>query len=234
MRSLKTAIIAAVGSLTILNIVGCSTSIGPGQQVGIHPYANRNYRTRQGSISQYEVASWYGTRFAGRPTSSGERFNPNDLTAASRRWPIGSRVRVTNPETGKSVVVRVNDSGPWIPGRSLDLSRHAAERIGLTSKGVGRVEVETTNSARPQLSLTSRPLAHDRPRAQISHAGDFAFGHKVPRASRRSTRLNPIRSWLAKLKQSWSRLQRPRMERTEEARAERRSIRFQPRRPLLQ
>jgi rare lipoprotein A len=77
----------------------------------------------------------------GHVTSDGETYNPNELTAASKTLPIGSRVRVTNPENGRSVVVRINDRGPYVKGRSLDLSRDAAQQIGLTAEGVGRVRV---------------------------------------------------------------------------------------------
>jgi|GEM_PF-336535 len=88
------------------------------------------------------VASYYGRRFHGRRTANGERFNMNAMTAAHRTLPFGSQVRVTNPRNGRSVVVRVNDRGPFIRGRSIDLSRAAAERIGMISRGHARVELE--------------------------------------------------------------------------------------------
>lgn len=87
-------------------------------------------------------ASFYGRRFAGRPTASGERFDPQGLTAAHRTLPFGSRVRVTNPANGRSVVVRINDRGPFHSRRVIDISRAAAEEIGLVSRGVGEVELE--------------------------------------------------------------------------------------------
>ena len=99
-----------------------------------------------------EVASWYGPGFAGRPTSTGETYNPEGLTAASRTLPLGSHVRVTNPDTGRSVVVRINDRGPFVHGRSLDLSHGAAQQIGLTGKGVGRVQVTPTATSTPAAS----------------------------------------------------------------------------------
>ena len=88
------------------------------------------------------VASYYGRELAGRRTASGERFNPEGLTAAHRTLPLGTRIRVTNPANGRSVVVRVNDRGPFIRGRILDLSHGAARVIGLASRGHGRVEIE--------------------------------------------------------------------------------------------
>jgi rare lipoprotein A (RlpA)-like double-psi beta-barrel protein len=87
------------------------------------------------------LASWYGPSFAGRRTASGERFNENALTAASKDDPLGSCVRVTNLRNGRSVIVRINDRGPYVRGRRIDLSRGAAGQIGLTSRGVGAVRV---------------------------------------------------------------------------------------------
>jgi rare lipoprotein A len=97
--------------------------------------------SHEGGGGQTVKASWYGPGFAGRRTSSGERFNPNTMTAASKTLPLGSVVRVTNPRNGKSVRVRINDCGPFVRGRSLDLSHRAAERLGITRAGVARVKV---------------------------------------------------------------------------------------------
>lgn len=88
------------------------------------------------------IASYYGKRFAGRPTANGESFDPQLLTAAHRTLPFGSKVRVTNPRNGKSVVVRINDRGPFVRGRHIDLSRRAAEQIGIVKAGHGKVELE--------------------------------------------------------------------------------------------
>ncbi|MFG7486286.1 septal ring lytic transglycosylase RlpA family protein [Methylorubrum rhodesianum] len=77
-----------------------------------------------------EIASWYGPGFHGRLTANGERFDQNALTAAHRSLRFGTRVRVTNAATGRSVVVRINDRGPFVAGRSIDLARGAARAIG--------------------------------------------------------------------------------------------------------
>lgn len=87
------------------------------------------------------LASWYGGAFAGRLTTSGERFNPHRLTAASVTVPLGSVVRVQNPKNGRSVSVRINDCGPFVRGRSMDLSARAAKEIGITHEGVARLKV---------------------------------------------------------------------------------------------
>jgi rare lipoprotein A len=87
-------------------------------------------------------ASWYGSEFAGRRTANGERFDPNQMTAASKTLPLGSVVRVTNPHNGKSVDVRINDRGPYVGGRSIDLSRGAARKIGMARSGLARVKIK--------------------------------------------------------------------------------------------
>jgi rare lipoprotein A len=92
-----------------------------------------------GKTLQSGQASWYGPGFHGRRTASGESFNTNDLTAAHRTLPFGTRVRVVNKKTGKSVVVRINDRGPYAHGRVIDLSRASARAIGIS--GVGSVSL---------------------------------------------------------------------------------------------
>jgi rare lipoprotein A len=91
---------------------------------------------------QEGLASWYGPGYHGKRTSSGERFDQDDLTAAHPTWAFGTRVKVTLLSTGKSVVVRINDRFPAHKGRAIDLSREAAKRIGLIGPGTGRVRLE--------------------------------------------------------------------------------------------
>lgn len=86
-------------------------------------------------------ASYYADRFHGRRTASGEAFNTHALTAAHRTLPFGTRVQVTNPANGRSVVVRINDRGPFHGGRVIDLSRSAAERLGIVAPGHGQVQL---------------------------------------------------------------------------------------------
>lgn len=88
------------------------------------------------------MASWYGPGFHGRRTANGEIYNQNALTAAHPSLPFGTKVRVTNMNTGRSVVVRINDRGPYARGRVIDLSAAAAGVIGLIRSGVAPVQVE--------------------------------------------------------------------------------------------
>jgi len=88
-----------------------------------------------GKKQKYHLASWYGNEFHGRLTASGERFNQYDFTAAHRTLPFGTRLIVVH--NNKSIVVRINDRGPFIKSREIDLSKGAAMKLGL--KGVGRV-----------------------------------------------------------------------------------------------
>ena len=90
-------------------------------------------------------ASWYGPGFHGRKTANGERFNMNSLTAAHKSLPFGTKLKVTCTSTGKSVIVRVNDRGPFKPGRSLDLSKGAAEQLGMIGRGITKVKYEILN-----------------------------------------------------------------------------------------
>ena len=88
------------------------------------------------------IASYYGKRFHGRTTANGERFNMNALTAAHKSLPFGTKVKVTNPQTGRSVTVRINDRGPYHGNRTIDLSRATAASIGMVNAGVAKVQME--------------------------------------------------------------------------------------------
>lgn len=87
-------------------------------------------------------ASFYGPGFAGRKTASGAIFRPEELTAAHRSLPLGTRVRVTNLSNGQSVLVTINDRGPYIRGRHIDLSVAAARVIGMLNRGVAQVAID--------------------------------------------------------------------------------------------
>lgn len=93
-------------------------------------------------FTQTGIASWYGRQFHGRKTANGETFDMNALTAAHRSLPLNCYIRVTNKDNGRSVVVKVNDRGPFHGNRVLDLSYGAAKRIGLTNEGTAKVSIE--------------------------------------------------------------------------------------------
>ncbi len=95
------------------------------------------------ALNQQGIASYYGQKFHGRKTASGERFNNSAMTAAHRSAPFGSQIRVTNLSNGRSVVVRVNDRGPWVRGRIVDVSGVAARQLGMTGRGLTRVRVSS-------------------------------------------------------------------------------------------
>jgi peptidoglycan lytic transglycosylase len=112
---------------------------------------------------QYGLASWYGWRFQDLPTASGTPFNERALTAAHLTLPLGSKVKVTNLKNGRSVVVKINDRGPHVRGRIIDLSKAAARRIGFVRRGITPVKIavlkrggETHSEMRGRVDLRAR------------------------------------------------------------------------------
>lgn len=113
------------------------------------------------------VASWYGEDFHGNPTASGEIYDMNELTAASRNLPLGTKLQVTNLKNHRSLVLRVNDRGPYIPGRFLDVSKAAAEQLGFVRAGLARVEAKVVRS--PKSPLRNRAELAGQARATNSN-----------------------------------------------------------------
>ncbi|MCX7909296.1 MAG: septal ring lytic transglycosylase RlpA family protein [Ignavibacteria bacterium] len=107
-----------------------NSSIKQSEQIGYSNY------------SEIGLASFYGEEFSGRKTASGELFNPNDYTAAHRILPFGTKVKVVNLENGKEIIVRINDRGPFVEGRIIDLSKASARALGFLNKGIARVKIE--------------------------------------------------------------------------------------------
>ncbi len=188
-------------------LAGCSSqnfTPAPAPLASTSYYSPRTYRT-----THTEVASWYGPGFAGRRTSNGEIYNPEGLTAASKTLPLGSHVRVTNPDTGRSVVVRINDRGPFVHGRSLDLSHGAARQIGLTSAGVGRVQVTPTATSTPSATWNTSDYAENSFVAAPRHVTYVSYRtrttstsirvgrHRYHSYSSHRTVSNPIGAWLS-------------------------------------
>lgn len=123
--------------------VGGAYKIGKPYQVGgvwYYPHEDEHYDATG-------IASWYGPQFHGKSTANGERFDQEGLTAAHPTLPLPVLVRVTNLENGRSLVVRVNDRGPFVAGREIDLSRKAAEMLGYDRKGTAKVRVQYVGRA---------------------------------------------------------------------------------------
>jgi rare lipoprotein A len=134
-------VLAALGPST-----GCASRTAPPASRSVQEIQPSPGWTEQG------IASWYGGRdgFEGKPTASGEIYDSSLLTAAHRELPLGSIVDVTNLDNGKTVRVRINDRGPFVFGRVIDLSRAAAGEIGLLGPGVGSVRLTVVTPGAPQ------------------------------------------------------------------------------------
>ncbi|WP_459976372.1 septal ring lytic transglycosylase RlpA family protein, partial [Mycoplasmoides pneumoniae] len=133
------------------------------------PYAAR--KTGDSKIASQGVASFYSDE---QETASGEKFNAHELTAAHPTLPFGTKLRVTDVKTGRSVTVRVNDRGPYVPGRIVDVSYSAAQSLGMIGKGVANVRLDVVQWAAP----------HGR--------GSGFFAGRIGKKSRCHTRFNPV------------------------------------------
>ena len=126
-------------------------------------------RKQVGKAKPYQVgtASWYGANFDGKETASGEPYHMYDMTAASLTLPMGSHVKVTNLRNGKSVVVRINDRGPVVPGRIIDLSYGAAQAIQMKAHGLQRVRLDLVDTTTVAKTTQSKPayqtIAYNHP-----------------------------------------------------------------------
>jgi len=127
-------------------------------------------RKQVGKTKPYQVgtASWYGATFQGKETASGEKYNMYDMTAASLTLPMGTYVKVTNLHNGKAVVVRINDRGPVVPGRIIDVSYGAAQALQMKAHGLQRVRLDLVQSttvlkSRPQLKPGDQTVAYNHP-----------------------------------------------------------------------
>ena len=155
----------AHGLAIALLIVGLGAAQGPNiSEATPAPISSRikpEIRKQAGKQKPYQIgtASWYGENFEGKPTASGEPYDMYDMTAAHLTLPMGSYVRVTNLRNGKAVVVRVNDRGPIVPGRIIDLSYGAAQALQFRQKGLQRVRLDLINPPQP----TYQTVAYNHP-----------------------------------------------------------------------
>jgi rare lipoprotein A len=187
-----------------------------GQYAGRDTYTVRGqtYKTMKSSVGYREkgIASWYGKRFHQQSTSSGERYNMYAMTAAHRTLPLHSYVKVTNLKNGRSVVVRVNDRGPFHSNRVIDLSYAAARGIGILPSGMATVELQATSTPkvtpqvrRPSLkkpqkpaksrvsSLKKRPSLKHRPNIVHKHASIKPRAKPIIKHKRINHRVGPLK-----------------------------------------
>ena len=172
------------------------------------PYTvlGKSYRVLDSAEGYVErgMASWYGQKFHGRQTSSRELYDMCSFSAAHKTLPLPSYVRVTNLDNGRSVVVRVNDRGPFHEGRIIDLSYAAAVKLGVDRTGTARVEVQALNgggarspptppaaAARGALRRRHAARAADRPGGRLSRPGQCA-AHRRPAASMRGSTTSQV------------------------------------------
>ncbi len=147
-------------AITVLAFGGCATPSGTGSG-SLKPYTVEGHRyvpvlQWQGFVED-GLASWYGRSYEGQPTASGEPFDPHALTAAHPVLPMQVCVKVTNAESHEAVIVRINDRGPFVPGRIIDLSEAAAMSIGILDDGVARVHLAAVGSADPRGACRNAP-----------------------------------------------------------------------------
>jgi rare lipoprotein A len=139
----------------------------------------RTAEINRGIFYQEGIASWYGGEFNGRPTASGEIFDDTKLTAAHPILPFGTVVKVTNQHNNKSVTVRINDRGPFVAARVIDLSRAAAEQIDMIKTGTAPVKIESLH----EVSLQQRPAATSAPLLRTTPPSDVPASTAVSPAA---------------------------------------------------
>lgn len=132
-----------VVSVGLINLGDTSASDNHGMpKVSVSKDAEPNLAPVELSDIGVMTASWYGPRFHGKTTANGEVYNQAALTAAHKSLPFGTLLQITNLRNGKSTIVRINDRGPYVEGRDLDLSKGTAKSLGILHKGVVRVKVQ--------------------------------------------------------------------------------------------
>jgi rare lipoprotein A len=129
-------------ALLALLLVGCATTQHTSSTISDVTSNDVTSQTKTTGWTQEGIASWYGREQQGHLTANGERFDMHALTAAHRTLPMQTRVRVTHRENGRSVIVRINDRGPYSRGRIIDLSYAAAKVLGMIERGVAPVRIE--------------------------------------------------------------------------------------------
>ncbi len=150
------------------------SALGPPVQATLRPYQIKGvwyYPKVQWDYDETGIASWYGDPFHGRRTAIGEVYDMNELTAAHKTLQLPTYARVTNLGNGRSVVVKINDRGPYVNNRIIDLSRRAAQLLGFEQQGVAKVRVQVVDAAGRQGTATvPTPVISDDERRAVSSA----------------------------------------------------------------
>lgn len=134
-----------------------AASAGAGvQKVSVEPEGQKPLPKRRVKHALNGTASWYGPGFHGKKTASGEIYDQTKFTAAHKSLPLGTKARVTNLETGNAVEVEINDRGPFVNGRVIDVSRAAAGALGLVENGTAPVKVEVLEDAGPTEAISNK------------------------------------------------------------------------------
>lgn len=155
-------------SLLVLLFYGCSSKVPSGGTYGtpkkgtpatMRPYTinGKTYYPQKVSVgdTQSGIASWYGPNFHGKKTSNGETYDMHAMTAAHKTYPMNTMVRVTNTNTGSSEIVRINDRGPFVSGRIIDLSNVAAKKLDVVARGTAPVKLEVVGFSGKQIAKNS-------------------------------------------------------------------------------
>ncbi len=132
-------------SLSLAAMMSCSSVVRYSSEETLADEQDAVSESGSAVFSQIGYASYYADKFEGRATASGEIFSQKKLTAAHKTLPFGTKLKVTNLQNGKTVIVVVNDRGPFVDNRIIDLSKAAAEQIGMLGSGVVKVKIETIN-----------------------------------------------------------------------------------------
>ena len=162
------------GALTLLLLITLAACRSPGPRGPHGPGDPGHGRGRPGKLVEKGIASWYGPKFHGRRTANGEVYDMDGFTAAHRTLPFGTWVEVINLDNGRRALLRINDRGPFVKGRVIDVSRAGARELGLLGPGTARVEVRLAESPVPR----TRAASH-RQGPFLVQVGAFAEAHRA-------------------------------------------------------
>lgn len=183
-----------LGGLAGIFLVGCQTTSDPNGSMDVASQGNYKvgkpyqvagvwyYPREDINYDETGLASWYGNEFKGRPTANGEVYDPGLLTAAHKTLPMPVMARVTNLENGNQIVVRINDRGPFVHGRVIDLSEQSARLLGFREKGVAKVRVEYLGKAIKETRYVAKAAmaAEERKVANSAPVNDVASDDLAP------------------------------------------------------